>query len=796
MNIRKPKTALKFKKPSGWWGALYRGALPAGNGLIGAAVYGGAGQDTVMLTHGDLWWQGSANVLPDVADKLKDVRKALDENKPRSAEGILSNALITKGYRPQAAYPLPLADLKISMPVEKSVKEYMRAVNMENGEVSVTYRDGSTRFERSLFVSRSSDMIVMEITKSGNKPIDAEFSLEMHDKTNNRTPAGVSKLPEAVLSKYESFFMYYAARSDNGTDFGAVARVSHYGGSMEVKPSSIRIKGAEKVLLLIKPFIESTRDKEWKNLKAALAAEKLTYDKLLKDHTALHGKLFSSADIDLDAENRDAFVEDLLSEANEGGASNALLEKLWAFGRYLTVCGTSEAGRPMSPYGLWCGDYKAVSSSIRYGSLQMMYNHMFAGNLPEFCMAVFHTLEANIDDLKKNSARLFGTRGVMVPSVMAPGSGLLGSVDPEVLHFTGGAAMMSQLFYNYYLFTDDIKFLKTRALPFMQAAALFYEEFLKVSENGLYESSPSYSPGNTPGNFMEGPAAAKMDICKNATVDFSLCKELLRNLIRGSEIAGVNKGEIDKWKDMLTRIPEYQANPDGAAREYLHPKYGDNYVSRTMPHLYPVYPGTEFSGNDTELLKAFGLAAKKRAGAATGVMTGQSLGRLANTFVRLSDTDSAMEMINNIVRSCTMDNLVTAENDWRGMGVGASNPWAPYTIEPNLAVTNALQEMLVQSRPNQIRILPALPENFRKGAAVNIQTMAGAEVNLEWDRKKGTLVIKLKSRRNNMVDLTLPQGSKKFKGPGAENYDPDTLTVRNLELPSGKAVVLEVKWSV
>jgi alpha-L-fucosidase 2 len=247
---------------------------------------------------------------------------------------------------------------------------------------------------------------------------------------------------------------------------------------MEVKQNSLRIKGADKILVLIKPFIESSREKEWKNIKAELAGIKLTYDKLLKEHSGLHGRLFSSADIDFDADNRDAFIEDLLADAQENGAGAALAEKLWAFGRYLTVCCTTADSRPIAPYGLWCGDYKAVSSAVRYGYLQMFYNHIFAGNLSEFALSLFHTLEVNIDDLKKNSARLFGTRGIMVPCVMAPGSGLIGAIEPEVLHFTGCAAMIAQLFYEYYLFTDDMKFLSQGRCLLCRRPRFFMRSFL------------------------------------------------------------------------------------------------------------------------------------------------------------------------------------------------------------------------------------------------------------------------------------------------------------------------------
>ena len=75
---RKPKNSLRFSTPSSWWGSRWREGLPLGNGVIGASVYGGAADDVVMLTHGDLWWQGKDSVLQDVSEKVKDVRKKIE----------------------------------------------------------------------------------------------------------------------------------------------------------------------------------------------------------------------------------------------------------------------------------------------------------------------------------------------------------------------------------------------------------------------------------------------------------------------------------------------------------------------------------------------------------------------------------------------------------------------------------------------------------------------------------------------------------------------------------------------
>ncbi|MDR2202594.1 MAG: glycoside hydrolase family 95 protein [Clostridiales bacterium] len=794
VTIRKPKNALKFSKPASWWGSTWREALPAGNGVIGAAVNGGPGHDVIMINHSDLWWQGGVGVLQDVSDKLKDVRRKLDEGSAREAEHIFSNALITKGYRPQPAYPLPLCDFHVKMNLDKQVKEYARVLNMENGEVSVTFKDGATRFERSMFVSQVQNVIAYELTHAGSKAIDVTFSLDAHDKFNSRTPTAVSKVPDGVNTKYENYFMYFSARSDNGSEFGCVAFINHYGGTQTVNADSVTIKGADKVLVLLRPFIESQREKEWKSLKTALSSIKLTYEKLLREHTPVHSRLFNSAELDLDAENRDMFANDLLDTAFESGeVSPALLEKLWAYGRYLMVCGSKNVSRPLAPYGLWCGDYKAHNSAISAaGSLQTIYSHVLTGNMAEYLESVFTYYESVIDDLKKNSSRIYACRGLFIPSLIAHGTGVLGSVESDVIHFTGVAGWISRLFYDYYLYTDDKVFLKNRALPFMKETALFYENFFKVQGDSLYESSPSYSPHTTPGNYLAQNEPLR--IAKNAVVDFSIARELLKNLVEGSEIAGINKPELAKWRDMLTRIPAYQFNDDNSIKEYCDSRYTDNVQSTSTAMFYPVYPGTEISGATPELKKSFEVTAKKKYAAAGKTQTSATLSRYAGIFARLGDANSALEAVTAAVRGMAMSNLIFSESDWRGMGIGSGDVWAAYTVEPNMGVTAALTEMILQSNSTTVMLLPAVNDLLAKGEVNGLLTRVGAEiVSLSWDKRKGVVIAKIKARKNIKINVVLPSGAKKFKQIGSESVDYEQGLVSNLDLPGGKTVVLDIR---
>ena len=173
-----------------------------------------------------------------------------------------------------------------------------------------------------------------------------------------------------------------------------------------------------------------------------------------------------------------------------------------------------------------------------------------------------------------------------------------------------------------------------------------------------------------------------------------------------------------------------------------------------------------------------------------------SLSRYASVFARLGDGDAAFDIISNMTRCMAMNNLVFSATDWRGMGMGSNGKWAQYTVESNMGVTAALQEMLVQSDPETIKILPALPSQLPKGEVSGLQTRTGVEVtSLAWDKKKGVVLLKLTSRRAVKVDLKLPEGAKRFvcKPAGGEKADYESGVVSGLSLAAGKVANIEIR---
>ncbi|HML45612.1 MAG TPA: glycoside hydrolase family 95 protein, partial [Clostridia bacterium] len=185
-------------------------------------------------------------------------------------------------------------------------------------------------------------------------------------------------------------------------------------------------------------------------------------------------------------------------------------------------------GLPCPLLGLWHGDYKAMwSFNMLNENLQMIYWTALSGNMPELLLAVFDYFESMMDDFRENARKLFGCRGIYIPAVTTPHVGIIQCISRHILNWTAGAGWLAQHYYDYYRYTQDERFLKERALPFLREVALFYEDFFTLDENGYYESAPSVSPENTPGNYADRGDSAYFEVTMNATMDFAVAKEVL-----------------------------------------------------------------------------------------------------------------------------------------------------------------------------------------------------------------------------------------------------------------------------
>ena len=757
---------LTMKYPSKWWQSRWREAIPLGNGITGASVYGSVWDETIMITHTDLWWKSETPDLPDVSDTLPKIREKLLANEPFEADRIMKEELQKRGYDPVLGVPLPLCDLKLKMKTNQGFKHYRRTLDMHRAEAVVSWDDGSDTLTRRCFVSYEKDVFVMEIMEKNKHPFDCSLHLEVHDLEDAQWYH--QEMDEFLPKERKSFvhqgkFIAYTAKNEDATYFGAAARVYYESGNCQENGEKLELEQVTKVTVVLKNFVLADTNDAAFAVCDDLKAIGSDYEALFEEHKKTWESIFTSAKLDLKADDYNTSNEELLLDAYQGEASVEMLEKMWNYGRYLLLAATRPGRNPCHLYGLWCGEYMGQwTFNMVNENLQMIYWQALTGNNPELLLSVFDYIERLMDDFRTNARNLYGCRGIFIPGPTVPDSGLIKNVSPHLLYWTGGAGWVGQHYYDYYLCTQDKEFLKNRAIPYLKEVALFYEDFFVEDEKGYYMTIPSNSPENSPGNFWDYKPGMDvgMETTMNATMDFAIAKEVFTHLVEGCEICGIETENVEKWKKMIQKIPPYQLNEDGAIKEWMHDFFKDNYRHRHQSHLYPLFPGNEIhEETNPELYRAFVEAANKRLQIGINQQTGWSLAHLANNYSRMKESEHALECLDLMCRACVMNNFMTVHNDWRQMGVGLKMAWSTVQLDANMGFTAALNEMLMQSFEETILVLPALPSRLWQGEVTHLLSRQGILVSMRWNMKQGWIEVRLENHHvPRTVQLKLPKG--------------------------------------
>ena len=786
--VDKLSNILKFFTPARWCGEMWREGLYLGNGKMGANVYGGAREEKILFCDASLAWRGRTTVVPDISDKIDETRKRIEEGDFMGAQSVMPTALLQKNFRPQTEVPLPICQLNMKFVSSQETRDYERSLDMENGEVTVSYSVDDTQYKRSVFVSRADNLLACRITKHGAGSISVKLNLSLDDVNTGANVANF-KSPDGVETRYDRQFMTFAARNpDNGTDYGVVAKVYALGGSIRPEHGYVEISRAQSILILVKIFANASREREFAALKEQLTLIKDGYEKLFKAHAAIHSKLYGGASVTL-ADSQKS-IEQMLLEVETGTLSPRLTEQLYKFGRYLTIAGTPDEGSALiSPVGLWNGSYIPSRAFISAsGELQMSYMHTLQGNLAFNVEQSFDYFWNKMDDYRNNAQRIFGCRGIVVPVVAAPNTGRLGSTDVFAVHFSGCAAYVANLYYKYAQITQNTKFLKNKLIPFMKEVALFYTDFMKFTDNGL-EVSPSALPlrVNDVNNFTDRPV-----IAKNSVLDYELMKDLLTNLIEACNTLGV-KGSVNAWQKLIDAIPDKQISSDGSFKEFINSIISVDYTGVSNGTLYPAYLGESVSWQtDPEIVEQYlTTAEKKRTDAAA--QNSYNMTALGAVHARLADGNGANLCLTNAVRGCVMNNLVFVDKDWRDMGVCGSGHEAPVQLNVNMAFTHVVQQMLMYSHADVIRIFPALPDSWTNVKFSGFVAENNVVVYASQDYEKGKFTVKLESKKDVRIHLYLPSYIKKLlKSPFAKKERPSGKDFE-LTIPANKAIMLQYK---
>jgi alpha-L-fucosidase 2 len=788
MKYPRLKDDIALRQPAACW----QDALPTGNGTVGALVYGNISNEIIVLNHEDLWYPLDKPQPPEISAIMPDVRELLGQGQYREAYELLKRELKNRGYPRGHIDPYhPAFDIAVQQEAKSTFYEYRRSLVFETGEVRVTWKEENLTFNRTVFVSRADDVVVLYIT--GSSAITSLISLNPHPlevQQNKHRCTGLMAEIVPISFDFQVWgnWMSLAGQYEHGGEFGGLAKIETQGGKIRRTEKGISVSGANEILLLLKLFANEPSEVALSHLRDEIESLPLSYQALLERHESFHRTMYRRGKIDLRT-NADKTTDEMMMQAYDGNVSDALIERMALYGRYLLVSSSRPGGRPANLSGIWNGDFDPPYSSDFHHdiNIEMNYWQALPGHLAETTLPYFDYYESLIDDWRKNAQAIYGCRGVLA-NICGSTHGVIDAVGPWEVCWTAGAGWIVQLFYDYWLFTGDREFLEKRAAPFMREVALFYEDFLIEDEKGRYIFSPSYSPENRPQGVIGN------SIIVNATMDVAIAREVLSNLCSAYQELGMESEESEHWQNMLDKMPEYRINEEGAMSEWLPSSLKDRYSHRHLSHLYPIYPGLAVTEEtNPTLFEAGRIAAEKRLLVGLKSQTGWSLAQLACTFARLGDGNRALECLELLLRSCVGDNLLTYHNDWRGQGIGMflghGRDATFFSIDGNFGFTAAVQEMLLSSRPGFVYLLPALPGRWVEGGISGLRCRGGITVSIEWNRSK--LKACMESDKSQRIIIKCPSNVLEITAGNMKASIYESVygnRYREIDLPGGDAV--------
>ena len=790
-----PERGFVSSRPARTW----EEGLICGNGTIGANALSHPLNERIIFTHERLFLPMGAPVMPlDQSARLFEIRRLIDQGLYKQACELQFDLSGQDGFM-YPDYFVPAFDLTIHTRAEGEARDYARSVDFQTGETTVHWVDDRGVFERRMFVSRTAGVAVLLLTapKSG---LDCRLALEPRQPSDAfNADSDINKRSDEVFEEHVSdikstagdSWLTYSNRFTKAYPgsihaLESYARVVATGGTTEPRDDgTLVVTGADRILLFIDIRLLHDPDKSvMEEMKHDLQELPADYGRLLDSHARVHGALFNRMRLDLGggADHQRTTEELLELSSDTKNLNRALIEKEFDAGRYNIISSTGEL--PPTLQGVWGGTYVPgwASDFTHNGNVPSAIASYLMGNMPELMLAYTSYIESIVPWMEINAKHLFGARGVVLPS-RSTTHGFNNALNADFAGgmWVGGAGWAAHFFYDYYLYTGDREFLANHALPFMERAVVFFEDYLYEGPNGKLVFSPTQSPENTPGN-------SNSQASYNATMDVAVAKQLLRNTIAASRELGRNEDRIPTWEDMLAKMPDYTIDERGIIKEWLTPRLENRDSHRHSSQLYPLFDGMpEEIARSAELRAAFRKSIEYKLDKhwkdnQRGFMS-FGLVQLGQASASLGEGELAYQCLTQLVSRFWMNNLASMHNH-RSL----------FNMDISGGMPAVIIKMLVASELGRIQLLPALPTAWPSGRIEGVLCRGAIEIkSLQWDESQ--IEVTLSSANSQTVVLELPSEISQLAitSGAAEAGPAERANRRTLTLPSGQPVALVIK---